>query len=262
MDELVPVDICDGGTGGPTRSTKGSQIEVKSLNQEAQAIHNVLQVFFAEDVVNPAAHQVVRRIKQTCEEMEFPVKVTRSHYHECGERYKNCVLKRVVFMWTHQSNDQSDDSKCQFLFNVNGFVLDRADFEPPSGDSALHLEEGSDECNLRLHLNQSIYAHHHSSCSSLLRKELATDIFKYAQELQSGHYVKFNDLVRFIEKRVDYRIDDAVLLRHLRYVADSCVPRTQESMKLVQRLQEVQKQEPGICCSIETTGITKSLQNV
>lgn len=197
-----------------------------------------------KDIIPPAAVQAVRRIKQIFEEKGFSVKVTMSLYHECKEIFKNCPSTRAVLICVQRGPGRSGDRKGLSTFTVSGFVVDCAESEQSSLDSAFRLEEDRDECSLRLHLIPPINAHNHSPCTSLLRKELRTDILKHTQELRNGHYMKSNDTVRFLEKQVDYKIVGAVIRRHFRHNAESCVPRTQKTLMLVKCLQEVPMKEP------------------
>lgn len=131
-------------------------------------------MLFAEDVINLAALQVVRRIKQICEEIGFPVKVTRSQCHEHGEKLKNFLPKKVVFTCAQRDSERSEDENfgLQFKLSANGFVVDCGESERSSADSALRLAEANNKCSLRLHLIATIHAHNHSPRTSFLPKML------------------------------------------------------------------------------------------
>lgn len=124
VDEMERSKDCRGAENikdldnvAPDNERKGNRTD--SFDQEAQVIHDILQVLFAEDIISPAALQVVRRIKQICEEMMFPVKVTRSYYHERWEGLKNCLFKRALFMWTlrgpGESREGNVNSRSQWM---------------------------------------------------------------------------------------------------------------------------------------------------
>lgn len=91
---------------------------------------------------------------------------------------------------------------------------------------------------------------------------LGTDVLNYAQELQGGYYKKFTELIRFLESKVEYRIDGTVLRQYLRYIVKCCITRNQVSMLLVNKLQKLQSQKPGTYWGMKTMWPSNSLQNI
>lgn len=58
--------------------------------------------------------------------------------------------------------------------------------------------------------------------------------------------MKFKDLLCFLGKRVEFRIDGTVLRRHLRYIAECNMSREQKCLLHVKRIQVLLSQEPSL----------------
>lgn len=157
---------------------------------------------------------------------------------------------------------KSGKEPCRFQFTINGFFVQTGNKTEATNSIERKSTRDNVKCFSRLHLIRTKIAPNHSPTSSLLRKELGNDFLLYTKELQSRHYMKLTDLVPFLERRLEFRINGTVLRQNLCYIANCNVTRDQESLLLVKTLQVLQSQEPGTRSGIETLGMANALQNV
>lgn len=111
-----------------------------------------------------------------------------------------------------------------------------------------YYAEASTDYPCRLHLISPVHCRNHSPQSSLLQKELGVDIYCYFERLQQGQFFKSTEMVRFLQNRVNFKIDTKVLRLHFRYIQDTTSPPKQEGMLLLKRLQELQRKSRSEQC--------------
>lgn len=111
--ELLFSDVVDYEKHRTTHEDENDRTGVEEarmdkLSQESSALQEVLRVFVAEDVKNPALHNIIRLIKQICEEMEFPMKTARLYYRERGNRYRNALVRRAQVVYGGRKGTKSE----------------------------------------------------------------------------------------------------------------------------------------------------------
>lgn len=125
-------------------------------------------------------------VKCICEEMGYPIRILRSEYYERGKRYKKAILRRATLICGTLSN--KNGGTCQYKCQLRGYIREEEvciERTESSTSNTRISEVGVSHYSLRIVVLPSACPHDHVSSTSILRKELGSEIVSYARRLQS-----------------------------------------------------------------------------
>lgn len=212
----------------------------EDIKLHAQAMEDVLQAYVGQDFMDTAPDEIMNNIKRISEEMGSPLRILRSEYFQMGRRYKNALIKQASLEFAMHVREGKIRVTCPYNIQLRVYLYEFNEESERKDSSNVLLGQcllAFNAFDIRVFLMSSPCPHDHVSHRTLLRKHLGKEMLDYAKKMQTEGFMRFPELVQYLEKKLSIRIDVRSIRRQLEHLTHETNPWGRKCMNLLERLQ-------------------------